>query len=135
MIHPERHHILIPDDPDALAAALADVRALAERSGFGDRAADAALAVAELVANAREHGSPPVRVDAWVDGRLVIEVHDGGGGFEARPVWGAHPPAPSGTRGRGLWIVRQLADLVEVGRGPDGTLVRMELTHEPQIGA
>ncbi len=135
MIHPERHHILIPDDPDALAAALADVRTLAERSGFGDRAADAALAVAELVANAREHGSPPVRVDAWVDGRLVVEVHDAGGGFEARPVWGAHPPAPNGTRGRGLWIVRQLADLVEVGRGPGGTLVRMELTHEPQIGA
>jgi len=135
VISPERHRIVISDHPDALAAALADVRALAERSGLADRAADAALAVAELVANAREHGSPPVRVDAWVDGRLVIEVHDAGGGFEARPVWGAHPPAPLGTRGRGLWIVRQLADLVEVGRGPDGALVRMELTHEPQIGA
>ena len=40
-----------------------------------------------------------------------------------------------GQRGRGLWIVRQLTDHVHVDTGPTGTTVRIELTHEPQIGA
>jgi anti-sigma regulatory factor (Ser/Thr protein kinase) len=47
----------------------------------------------------------------------------------------SHPPMMLGKRGRGLWIVRQLTDHVDVEPGSNGTTVRIELTHEPQIGA
>lgn len=131
----ETYHTVLTDHPGELARVRGDMRSLAERAGFGERAADVMLALDELIANAQEHGGPPVIVDAWADGRLVVEVRDSGRGFHSPDVWRSHPPRPLNSRGRGLWIVRQLADLVDVRSGPDGTWVRMELTHEPHIGA
>jgi anti-sigma regulatory factor (Ser/Thr protein kinase) len=119
-------------DPPALRR---DVHDLAVRAGFGDRAGDLTLAVAELLANALEHGRPPVVVEGWFDGRLVIEVTDSGAGMDRDAIWRTHPPGPSGDRGRGLWIVRQLVDVVTVRSGPEGTTVHVELSPEPHIGA
>lgn len=93
------------------------------------------LALDEVIANAQEHGRPPIVVEAWVDGRLVVEVSDAGPGFDRARVWSTHPPAPLGRRGRGLWITRQLADLVSIRSGEEGTLVRIELSPDPHIGA
>jgi anti-sigma regulatory factor (Ser/Thr protein kinase) len=50
-------------------------------------------------------------------------------------VWSTHPPPPLGQRGRGLWIIRQLTDVVAVRTGEDGTTVRIELSPDPHIGA
>jgi anti-sigma regulatory factor (Ser/Thr protein kinase) len=130
-----RYRTRLRDEPSELARVLADVHALAERSGFGDRAPDVVLAVDELIANATRHGAPPVHVEAWTDGRLVVEVRDRGRGFRTEEAIRSRPPEPHLDRGRGLWLVRQLSDLVQVVTGPEGTRVRMELTPEPQIGA
>jgi anti-sigma regulatory factor (Ser/Thr protein kinase) len=131
----ERYSTALGRDPAEIAEVRVAVRELAERNGFTERAGDLVLALDEVIANAQEHGTPPIRVDCWVDGRVVIEVSDTGDGFEPRNVWATHPPAPLGTRGRGLWIARQLTDLVEILSGPGGTTVRIELSPDPHIGA
>lgn len=131
----ERYTAALGDDPAEIPEVRTAVRDIAVRAGFADRASDLVLALDEVLANAQEHGRPPIEVEAWVDGRLVIEVRDAGRGFDRARVWRAHPPAPLGRRGRGLWIIRQLTDLVSVRSDADGTLIRVELSPEPHIGA
>jgi len=131
----ERYQAALGRDPAEIASVRTAMRELAERHGFGDRAGDLVLALDEVVANAQEHGTPPILVDAWVDGRVVVEVRDNGAGFEPNRVWARHPPDRFGTRGRGLWITRQLTDHVQVACGADGTVVRIELSPDPHIGA
>ena len=111
------------------------IRDLADRAGFGERANDVQLAVAELIANAQEHGGHPIEVEAWGDARLIMEVRDSGGGLDHHEIWRRHPPAPNDRRGRGLWIVRQLMDVVVVRSGDHGTTVHVELSPEPHLGA
>lgn len=125
----------IGPDPAEIGAVRASVRAIAVEAGFEDRANDLVLALDELLANAQEHGKPPVDVRAWCDGRLVIEVRDSGEGINAGAVWRSHPPDRYGTRGRGLWIVRQLCDVVKIHREDGATRVRVELSNDPMIGA
>jgi anti-sigma regulatory factor (Ser/Thr protein kinase) len=122
-------------DPAEIEAVRRAVQNMARDGGFAERAGDVALALDEVVANAQEHGRPPITVNAWSDGRLVVEVSDHGSGFDYPGVCRSHPPAPFGRRGRGLWIVRQLTDVVNIMSGPSGTVVRFELLLEPQIRA
>lgn len=131
----QRYSAALGRDPAEVRDVRRAMRALADRHGFGERAGDLALALDEVIANAQEHGTPPIQVEAWVDGRVVVEVSDAGGGFEPGRVWASHPPAPLGPRGRGLWIARQLVDHVVVSRAGDCTRVRLELSPEPHIGA
>ncbi|HMM49604.1 MAG TPA: ATP-binding protein [Miltoncostaeaceae bacterium] len=133
----EREHYIavLGSDPAEVAQVRSAVRAIAVRHGFAARAGDLTLALDELIANAQEHGRAPVAVHAWVDGRLVIEVRDVGCGFDRERVWNSHPPAPDGLRGRGLWIARQLTDHIETTIDPSGTIVRIEASPDPHIGA
>jgi anti-sigma regulatory factor (Ser/Thr protein kinase) len=108
---------------------------IAIRAGFADRAADVAVALTELVANAQQHGDPPYLVEAWWDGRLVIEVSNHGTGLDQDSVWRSEPPRADEVRGRGLWLVRHLVDLVDVRTGTERTMVHVELSPEPHIGA
>ncbi|MFF9814632.1 ATP-binding protein [Streptomyces sp. NPDC014006] len=86
---------------------------------------DLSVALSEACANAVEHGghrgrgasSEAYRVTAYLDGEMCrIEVADAGPGFTAadrpRP---AHDDAESG---RGLFLIRELADHVHVGNKP-----------------
>lgn len=130
-----RVQLLIGADPGELSTVRSRIRAIAVESGFSERAGDLALAMDELVANAQEHGLPPIEITAWVDGRLIVEVCDHGGGFDHAKVWKSHPPPPSGRRGRGLWIVRQLVDVVSIRREDERNIVRIEVTVDPGIGA
>ena len=132
---PQHFRAKIGADPAEIGEVRGAVRALADGSGFAERDNDIILALDELLANAQEHGRPPIEVNAWSDGRLVIEVTDSGGGFDYQEVLASHPPAVDLTRGRGLWIVRQLSDTLRVTREGERTRVRMELTPEPHIGA
>jgi len=103
-------------------------------NGFEDRATDLTLALDELVSNAQRHGRPPVTVTAWYDGRLVLEVTDQGDGFDSHRL-PDRLPSRLGHGGRGLWILRQVCDHVTIVSSDEGTRVRVELTHEPQLGA
>ena len=132
---PELYTTILGSDPAEIARVRAAVREIAVREGFAERAGDLVLALDEVVANAQEHGRAPVAIRAWNDGRLVVEVRDVGEGFDRAHVWRTHPPAPLGARGRGLWIARQLADHVEINVDPNGTMVRLEVSPDPHIGA
>ncbi len=132
---PEHLEIVLAADGADIPGVRQTIRSLAETHGFGDRAGDLVLALDELIGNAKEHGEPPVVVRGWYDGRLIVEVSDSGDGFDYSRVRGVHPPPMLGSRGRGIWIVRQVADHVRVAIGDDDTTVRIELTHEPGIGA
>ena len=131
----KHYSVALGTDPAEIARVRADVGELAVSNGFPDRASDLVLALDEVIANAQEHGAAPIGVEAWVDGRIVVEVSDAGNGFDRAEVWSAHPPTPYGQRGRGLWITRQLTDAISISSGRLGTTVRIELSPDPHIGA
>jgi anti-sigma regulatory factor (Ser/Thr protein kinase) len=83
---------------------------------------DLVLATHEALANVADHAYPDGTGEAWVDlecvGQVVeVVVRD-------RGEWRA-PPTDTGWRGRGLIIIRGLADEVQVQHNGDGTTVRM----------
>ncbi|CAL9487741.1 ATP-binding protein [Streptomyces sp. enrichment culture] len=92
---------------------------------------DLSVALSEACANAVEHGgdgtrdggSEAYRVTAYLDGeKCRIEVADTGPGFPAAGGRTRPParPAPSDAEhGRGLCLIRELADHVHIGNKPD----------------
>lgn len=93
------------------------------------RTADLVLAVNEAATNSLLHGSPPVRLRAWVAaGRAVCEVSDGGQLTE--PLAGRMRPSLDAESGRGVWLINQLCDLVELRPGRSGTTIRMQVRLE-----
>lgn len=101
------------------------VRGIADAAGFtDDRVEDVVLAVNELATNAVEHGGPHAELHLWTTGGgLVCEVHDTG--ELADPLPGMASPHASEPRGRGLWISRQICDLLHVWSDGRGTHVRV----------
>ncbi|MBF8188745.1 sensor histidine kinase [Nonomuraea sp. K274] len=85
------------------------------------------LSVSEIAANSIEHGAGHGTITMWVNsGELVCEVADPGGALDD-PLPGYIPPEPESPRGYGLWISRQLCDLVQL-RSEGGVLrVRLHL--------
>jgi anti-sigma regulatory factor (Ser/Thr protein kinase) len=96
----------------------------------GEPAERIVLALSEALANAIEHGSPAgaaveVQVSASAH-RVLVSVTDAGRSDSATPV-GPRPIAPpSSPHGRGLAIMRALADAMEVRPLGAGTRVRLE---------
>lgn len=101
------------------------VRRTAEAAGFtDDRVDDVVLAVNEVATNAVEHGDVEGELCLWATSEgLSCEVHDAGALPE--PLLGLVAPHPSDPRGRGLWIARQICDLLHVWTDPGGTHVRV----------
>jgi anti-sigma regulatory factor (Ser/Thr protein kinase) len=86
------------------------------------------ISVSEIAANSVEHGAGHGTITMWEgDGELICEVADPGGALDD-PLPGYIPPEPESPRGYGLWISRQLCDLVEL-RAEGGVLrVRLHLS-------
>lgn len=90
------------------------------------RAHDVVLAVDELATNSVRHGGGGGRLLVWREaGSLVCEVRDAGRLDD--PLVGRRRPAHDDERGRGLWMVQRLAQLVQIRSGPGGTTVRVYL--------
>jgi anti-sigma regulatory factor (Ser/Thr protein kinase) len=106
---------------DATAAALA--------LGLPDHDEDDfSLATAETLSNAVRHGERPCRLRLWgTPSHVVVRVDDRGPG-DHLPTEGFRPPDPARGRlgGMGMWMIRQLADVVHVDKGPDGTTVEIQ---------
>lgn len=95
---------------------------------------DLSVALSEACANAVEHGgdaalgaSEAYRVTAYLDGeKCRIEVADSGPGL-ARPL-DPRPARPDAEHGRGLCLIRELADHVHIGAKPGrgGTVVSFD---------
>ena len=90
---------------------------------------DFILAVNEVATNAIRHGGGSAEVRLWATQRRVIcEVSDSGTISEG--FLGFLRPDPHGERGHGLWIARQLCDLLEIHAGQPGTTVRMHMRRD-----
>lgn len=110
-----------------LSAVRAFVAARAAALGLSpDRVESLILAVSELATNTLQHTSGGGRVRVWADdGQLVCDVVDGGRA-DALQLGRTMPPADA-VRGRGLTIVEQVCDIVEVSAASEGTRVRVRL--------
>jgi anti-sigma regulatory factor (Ser/Thr protein kinase) len=87
------------------------------------RAADLMVVVSELATNSVRHGGGAGTVRLWEDdGALVCEVRDQGRVTD--PLVGRVRPTVDSRAGRGLWLVHQLCDLVQIRSGDHGTVVR-----------
>jgi anti-sigma regulatory factor (Ser/Thr protein kinase) len=129
---------LLPDPPDHAASLVVDrtmiaaVRAfiatMAADAGLDpSRAADLVLAVDELATNSVRHGGGTGRLRVWRDGStLVCDVRDEG--LVTQPLVGRRRPPLEQLGGRGLWLVNQLCDLVQLRSTPDGTSVRVHMS-------
>ena len=90
------------------------------------RQADLVFSVSELAANSIRHGGGTGTVRVWRDDLgLHCEVQDAGTLDD--PLAGRARPSPSQEHGRGLWLVNQLCDLVQLRSGPAGTVTRVSM--------
>lgn len=88
---------------------------------------DLMLAAHEIASNALRHGGGRGVVRTWsTAGEFVCEIADEGAGLED-PLAGHVDPGAGEPGGRGLWLARQLCDLVQVRSGPAGTVVRLHV--------
>ncbi len=82
------------------------------------------LAASELATNSIRYGGGSGTVAMWVhDGAAVVEFTDAG--HLADPLTGRRTPTSDQEGGRGLFLVHQLCDLVQVRSSPSGTTVRV----------
>lgn len=116
-------------DPETLGELRTFARTIAVGAGFGpERADDLVFAVNELAANVVRHGGRRGTLTAWraAPGLLVCEVADEG--RISDPLVGRRKPSAEERNGRGLWIVHELCDLVQIRSTDDGTRVRVSLS-------
>ena len=113
------------------SGSLAGLRELVSRQAAAagldpSRTADLVLAVDEVATNSLRHGGGRGTLRVWrEDGALVCEVRDAGRLQD--PMAGRERPTPERDGGRGLWMVNQLCDLVQLRSFPDGAAVRMHV--------
>lgn len=121
------------------AGDLADVRGFVERYARGaglasQQVGDLVLAVSELATNSVRHATGTGRVRLWTEGRkLLCEVSDRG--LIDEPLAGRVMPPPDALGGRGIWIVNQLCDLVQVRSSDRGTTIRLHMERQAVAGS
>ncbi|MCX5409585.1 sensor histidine kinase [Streptomyces sp. NBC_00335] len=114
---------------------LAEVREYAETWARGTaltpaRRGDLLLAVSEAAANSLSHGGGKGTLRLWTTtgagAGVVAEIHDAG--RLADPLAGRRRPSlASADGGRGLWMIHQLCDLVEVRALDGGFTLRLHM--------
>ena len=90
------------------------------------RREDLVFAVSEAATNAVRHGDGACETRLWRDGdRVVSEVRTATAIDD--PLAGRRRPGPGAGAGRGLWLINQMCDLVELRSGPGGPSLRMHM--------
>lgn len=88
------------------------------------RAADLVLAGTEMATNSIRHGGGGGTLRTWHHaGSVVCQTDDSGQITD--PMLGRRRPNAEQTSGRGMWILHQLCDLVQVRSSERGTVVRV----------
>ena len=108
------------DAPSQARQAIGD---LLERFRRTDLTPDAVLLASELVTNAIEHAGGPILLTAtYLEATLRVEVHD------ARPeLPSLRPLTATDETGRGLHLVRLIANRWATAPQPDGKTIWFEL--------
>ena len=92
----------------------------------GDRITDLLIAATEAAANTLLHGGEPGVVRIWRRAdELICEIADAGRLDD--PLVGRRTPDARAEGGRGLWLINQLCDLVQVRPAVDGLTVRLHM--------
>jgi len=123
---PEGAHVMPFRDLD-LRSVRAALAALSAHVGLTPkRAEDLVLAVDEVATNTVRYGGGSGTLRLWIDGDAVVcEIADAG--HIVDPLVGRRRPAADAGGGRGLWLVHQLCDLVQIRSDGDGSVVRMRI--------
>jgi anti-sigma regulatory factor (Ser/Thr protein kinase) len=110
-------------DRDSLVPLRNAVAAHASRLGVStEQVEHIVLAAYELASNAVRHGGGSGRLRLSADdGMIGCTVIDEGGGFRGAEQAGLIRPEPTASSGRGLWLVRCIADSVEISVDDLGT--------------
>jgi anti-sigma regulatory factor (Ser/Thr protein kinase) len=90
------------------------------------RRADLVFAVNEAASNAVRHGDGVARARVWRDQAGVVGEISTTTTIDD-PLAGRRTPDPDDLGGRGLWLINQVCDLVEVRSGSRGASVRMHV--------
>ncbi|MGH2985423.1 MAG: ATP-binding SpoIIE family protein phosphatase [Solirubrobacterales bacterium] len=117
----ERLEITLPAEPESLASMRRAVGGWLRAAGATEvEAYELLVACGEACTNAIAHAYPPG------EARYVVEARRLDRGVELRVRdFGSWRPPRAGSRGRGLRLIEELTDEVEIDRGQDGTVVRM----------
>jgi anti-sigma regulatory factor (Ser/Thr protein kinase) len=98
-----------------------------------DRRSDLVLAVNEATTNAVRHGEGGCSARIWHDGRcLVTEIVSDSAVRDPLTVRRSRP-APEADGGRGLWLINQVCDLVEMRSGHAGMTLRLHMRDQPAL--
>lgn len=118
----------VAESVEDLAAVRGLVLDRAMRAGVDpEDAAALSIATNEVLTNALIHGGGEARLTLWArDGRFVCQVEDEGRGI-SDPLAGYRPPGRT-SGGRGLWLARQLVELMEILPAERGTTIRLYAT-------
>jgi anti-sigma regulatory factor (Ser/Thr protein kinase) len=100
----------------------------AEDAGLGPaRTTDFVLAVSELATNSVRHGEGSGTLRTWRSaGSLICEIVDAG--HIDQPLAGREHPPYEALGGRGLWLVNQVCDLVQIRSRSGATAVRLHMS-------
>jgi anti-sigma regulatory factor (Ser/Thr protein kinase) len=125
--------LCFPAERGSLAEARAALRLALRRERWDDEGTElVVLAVCETLTNAIEHGSvpdDPIEIQiAATAAHAEIRVTDRGRAGAGPPAGIPPPPPPSAEHGRGLIIMSELADVLEIRRAGRGTEVRLQFT-------
>jgi anti-sigma regulatory factor (Ser/Thr protein kinase) len=125
-----------PPNDESFAVGLPGLAALREqvtRKGHecglaNQRINDLVLIANELTSNVVRHGGGTGSMRLWHDDASVYcQVTDSGSGMADPLGVGRQPSRPDAVTGRGLWMIRQLADEVRIDSGPTGTTVTVRV--------
>jgi anti-sigma regulatory factor (Ser/Thr protein kinase) len=105
-------------------------RAIAEDPTLGSlsagRRSDLIFAINEAATNAVRHGNVKCMTRIWHEGgEIVTEVS--AASEMADVMAGRHRPPADALEGRGMWLINELCDLVELRSGTAGTTLRMHV--------
>jgi anti-sigma regulatory factor (Ser/Thr protein kinase) len=90
------------------------------------RITDLVLAASEVAANTLRHTKAGGTVHLWHDEQEILcQITDSG--VIADPLAGYRVPSDDLPGGKGLWLVNQVCDLVEVRSTPDGTTICLHM--------
>jgi anti-sigma regulatory factor (Ser/Thr protein kinase) len=122
-----------PDDSfryghEGLAPVRDRVARCAARHGLdGLRLRELLVAATEVATNSTRHGGGTGTLRTWAEnGSFICQFHDAG--HITDPLAGRVRPATRQVGGRGMWLVQQLCDLVEIrSTAGSGTTVRLHM--------